>query len=265
MEARPEKGEEAEGGVKITAQLLKARTGEFDLESILLLKLRGLGISDLGCLGECSSLEWLDLSGNAISHLGPLASLKALAVLNVSCNRIASLEPLAGCENLQSLNAASNALNSLQQLQCLTGLRHLESIRLRNPMGRPGNPLCTAAGYRAAIAEMFPAVKVIDGERVLGRGSELYHLCKDLDNSLKRFQSPGGPGATELAGLSQPWVEEGYWEVRPARRSSIVDEAYKQFSQALQECRELSQRADDTISQAERALSTRPDSSSYLF
>ncbi|XP_061443522.1 leucine-rich repeat-containing protein 61 [Rhineura floridana] len=261
MEPRMEKGEEAES-VKITSQLLKAKTGEFDLESILLLKLRGLGIVDLGCLGECTSLEWLDLSGNTITHLGPLSSLKALAVLNISSNRIVSLEPLSGCENLQSLNAAGNLLSSLQQLQCLMGLRHLENLRFSNPMGRLSNPFCATPGYRVAMAEMFPGVKVIDGERVSGCGSELYQLCKDLDNSLKRFHITG---VSELSGLSKPWVEEGYWDVRPVRRSSIVEEAYKQFNEVLQECRDLSKRADDTISQVERALNIRPDSSSYVF
>ncbi|XP_053119322.1 leucine-rich repeat-containing protein 61 [Hemicordylus capensis] len=264
MEPRTEKGDEGEN-VRITSQLLKAKTGEFDLESILLLKLRGLGIMDLGCLGECVSLEWLDLSGNAITHLGPLSSLKALAVLNISSNRITSLEPLSGCENLQSLNAAGNLLSSLQQLQGLAGLRHLESLRFTNPVGRLSNPLCTSIGYRVAMLEMFPGVKVIDGERVLGRGSELYQLCKDLDNSLKRFSSTSGAGITELASLTKPWVEEGYWDLHPARRSSIMEEAYKQFNEVLQECRELSKRADDTISQVERALNIRPDSSSYVF
>lgn len=263
-EPRMEKGDEPEN-VKITSQLLKARTGEFDLESILLLKLRGLGIVDLGCLGECASLEWLDLSGNAISHLGPLSSLKALAVLNLSSNRITSLDPLSGCESLQSLNVAGNLLISVQQVQSLTGLRHLESLRFTNPVGRLSNPFCTGGGYRVAVAEMLPGVKVIDGERVSGRGSELYHLCKDLDNSLRRCPSTGGVGGVELSGFGKPWVEEGYWDVRPTRRSSIMDEAYKQFNEVLQECRELSKRADDAISQAERALNIRPDATSYVF
>ncbi|XP_060103892.1 leucine-rich repeat-containing protein 61 [Heteronotia binoei] len=262
-----EKGEEAVETVRITSQLLKAKTGEFDLESILLLKLPGLGLSDLGCLGECSSLEWLDLSGNAIAHLGPLSALKALAVLNISSNRVASLEPLAGCENLQSLNAAGNLVSSLQQLQCLLGLRGLENLRLSSPRaGGLSNPVCATPGYRHAMAEMFPGLKVIDGERVSGRGSELYQLCKDLDSSLKRFPSGGsGVGIAELGGSAKPWVAEGYWDLRPTRRSSIVEEAYKQFSEVLQECRELSKRAEDTIAQAERALNLRPDPSSYVF
>ena len=41
MEPRGEKSGEADG-VRVTPQLLKARSGEFALESILLLKLRGL-------------------------------------------------------------------------------------------------------------------------------------------------------------------------------------------------------------------------------
>ncbi|XP_054674407.1 uncharacterized protein LOC129203633 [Grus americana] len=131
-------------------------------------------------------LGFSDVSGNAIAQLGPLAALKALTVLNLSRNRIASLEPLGSCHNLQSLNLAGNRVSSLQQLRCLTGLRRLESLRLRDPLARLANPLCAAPAYRAALADMFPGLKAIDGERVSGRGSELYRLCRDLDSSLGR-------------------------------------------------------------------------------
>lgn len=114
---------------KITAVLLKSRTGEFDLESILFLKLRGLGkvkwifqylslqkciiisyksfivcllgIHDLGCIGECVNLERLDLSGNNITNLAPLASLRLLSVLNLSANRISNLGKIS--EAIKSL------------------------------------------------------------------------------------------------------------------------------------------------------------------
>uniref|UniRef100_G7P1Z8 Leucine-rich repeat-containing protein 61 n=1 Tax=Macaca fascicularis TaxID=9541 RepID=G7P1Z8_MACFA len=201
MEPPGEKPGEA-GGQQITPQLLKLRTGEFSLESILLLKLRCLGLADLGCLGECLGLEWLDLSGNALTHLGPLASLRQLAVLNVSNNQLTGLEPLATCENLQSLNAAGNLLATPGQLQCLAGLPCLEYLRLRDPLARLSNPLCASPSYRAAVRELLPGLKVIDGERVIGRGSEFYQLCRDLDSSLRPSSSPG-PRATE----AQPWVE----------------------------------------------------------
>ncbi|XP_068002229.1 leucine-rich repeat-containing protein 61 isoform X2 [Melanerpes formicivorus] len=262
-----EEEEDEEGGVRITAQLLKASSGEFALESILLLRLRGRGIAHLGCLGDCTNLEWLDLSGNAITRLGPLAALKALAVLNLAQNRVARLEPLASCHNLQSLNLAGNRLGSLARLRCLSGLRRLESLRLRDPRTGIANPLCASTPtYRATLAAMFPGLKSIDGERVSGRGSELYQLCRDLDSSLGRGSTAGASTAAEAPQrAAQPWVEAGFWEARTPRRSSIVEEAYRQFGEALRECRELGRRADDSIAQAQRALGSRHDPSSFVF
>ncbi|NXN12175.1 LRC61 protein, partial [Indicator maculatus] len=258
--------EEEEGGGRITAQLLKASSGEFALESILLLRLCGRGIAHLGCLGDCANLEWLDLSGNAITRLGPLAALKALVVLNLAQNRVARLEPLASCHNLQSLNLAGNRLGNLARLRCLSGLRRLESLRLHDPRTGITNPLCAGApAYRAALAAMFPSLKSIDGERVSGRGSELYQLCRDLDSSLGRGTGTSTGTGTEAPWAAQPWVEAGFWEARVPRRSSIVEEAYRQFSEALRECRELGRRADDSIAQAQRALGTRHDPGSFVF
>ncbi|XP_044150909.1 leucine-rich repeat-containing protein 61 [Bufo gargarizans] len=258
MEARNGKEQEL---TRITPEMLKSKTGEFDLESILFLKLRGLGLQDLGCIGECLNLERLDLSDNNFTHLAPLSSLKQMVALNLSSNRISSLEPLASCDNLQTLNVAGNLLCSFESLQCLKGLRRLESIRLRDPVYNLSNPLCANGSYRVAVMDTIPSVRVIDGERVTGTGSDLYHLCKDIDNSLKRVSSSG---AIEVSGAIKPWVEEGYWDLKPTQ-STIIDETYKQFSDILRECKELSKRADDTIAQAERTLSIRGDTNSYVF
>ncbi|KAM4704771.1 leucine-rich repeat-containing protein 61 [Rhinophrynus dorsalis] len=260
MESRSTKEQDTENS-RITSEMLKLRTGEFDLESILFLKLRGLGIYELGCIGDCLNLERLDLSNNHITHLGPLSSLKMMVALNVSCNRISSLEPLASCDSLQTLNVAGNLLCSMESLHCLKGLRKLESVRLRDPFYSLSNPLCVNGAYRHALLDSVPSVRVIDGERVTGCGSDLYHLCKDIDNSLKRFISNG---TVEVAGSIKPWMEDGYWDVKPTP-STIIEETYKQFNDVLQECKELSKRADDTIAQAERALNIRNDPNSYVF
>ncbi|KAM9698756.1 leucine-rich repeat-containing protein 61 isoform 1-T1 [Dama dama] len=249
MEPRGEKSGEADG-VHVTPQLLKARSGEFSLESILLLKLRGLGLVDLGCLGDCLGLEWLDLSGNALTQLGPLASLRQLAVLNVADNRLTGLEPLAACENLQRLNAAGNLLAGPAQLQCLAGLRGLERLRLRDPLARLSNPLCASPCYWASVRELLPGLKVLDGERVSGRGSDFYQLCRDLDSSLR--PGPGTPGPRPVE--AQPWVEPSYWEAWPPRSSSILEEACRQFQDTVQECRDLDRQARDSLAQAERVL-----------
>ncbi|XP_012661950.1 leucine-rich repeat-containing protein 61 isoform X2 [Otolemur garnettii] len=261
MEPPGEKTGEA-GGLHITPQLLKSRTGEFALESILLLKLRGLGLADLGCLGECLGLEWLDLSGNVLTQLGPLASLRQLTVLNVSNNRLTGLEPLAACENLQSLNAAGNLLATPGQLQCLAGLRCLEHLRLQDPLARLSNPLCASPTYRAIVQELLPGLKVIDGERVTGRGSELYQLCRDLDSSL--HPSPSA-SPNSIATEAQPWVEPEYWESWPTRSSSILEEACRQFQNTLQECQDLDHQASDSLAQAQQALSPAGTTSSFVF
>ncbi|KAG8443405.1 hypothetical protein GDO86_011992 [Hymenochirus boettgeri] len=260
MESRSSKDQDNQTG-RITGEMLKSRTGEFDLESILFLKLRNLGISELGCIGDCMNLERLDLSNNHIVHLGPLSSLKLLVALNVSCNRISTLEPLVSCEILQTLNVAGNLLCSTDSLQCLKGLSRLESIRLRDPVYNLNNPLCNTNSYRQAVMETIPSVRIIDGERVTGCGSDLYHLCRDIDNSLKRFI---GNGDVEVPGSVRPWVEDGYWVTKPAQ-STIIEETYKQFNDVVQECKELSKRADDTIAQAERALSLRNEPNSFVF
>ncbi|XP_075414922.1 leucine-rich repeat-containing protein 61 [Tenrec ecaudatus] len=257
MEPRGKTPEEGDAG-RVTARLLKSHTGEFSLDSILLLKLRGLGLVDLGCLGECLGLEWLDLSSNALTHLGPLAALHQLTVLNVSKNRLTTLEPLAACESLQSLNAAGNLLAGPGQLQCLVGLRSLENLRLQDPLARLSNPLCANPSYLAGVHELLPGLKVIDGERVTGRGSELYQLCRDLDNSLRSSPSPRALEA-------QPWVEPGYWETWPARSSSILEEACRQFQATLQECRDLDRQAGESLAQAEQALSPAGALSSFMF
>ncbi|KAI5100503.1 leucine-rich repeat-containing protein 61, partial [Silurus meridionalis] len=263
MEAKRDKDHETECA-KIIPGLLKSRTGEFDLESILFLKLRSLGIYDLGCIGECINLERLDLSGNNITNLAPLASLRLLLVLNLSANRISNIvnivsiimfchirEPLSSCESLQNLNMAGNLISSIDSLHALKTLRKLESIRLKDNTYNYTNPVCKNPTYRNTILEIFPSIKVFDGERVVGRGSDLYQLCKDIDDTIKAGMYKNGqlPEVPDC----KPWVDEGFWEIKRSN-NAIVEEAYKQFNDVLHECRLLNRRAAHAISQTERTL-----------
>ncbi|XP_034032345.1 leucine-rich repeat-containing protein 61-like [Thalassophryne amazonica] len=245
---------------KITAVLLKSRTGEFDLESILFLKLKGLGIYDLGCIGECTNLERLDLSGNHVTNLVPLASLRLLSVLNVSANRISSLEPLRNCDSLQSLNVAGNIISSVENLHCLQFLRKLENIRLKDNTYNYTNPVCRNSSYRSIVLEMFPNIRVLDGERVVGRGSDLYQLCKDIDETIKAGLYKNGQLVEKPD--CKPWVDDTYWEIKRSN-NAIIDEAYKQFNDVLHECRLLNNRASHIISQSEKSMSLKKQPKQY--
>uniref|UniRef100_A0A3B3HFV2 Leucine rich repeat containing 61 n=1 Tax=Oryzias latipes TaxID=8090 RepID=A0A3B3HFV2_ORYLA len=238
MDSKREKDQQDADCEKITAVLLKSRTGEFDLQSILFLKLRGLGICDLGCIGECVNLERLDLSGNNITNLASLASLRLLSVLNISANRITNLEPLHNCENLQNLNVAGNYISSVENLHCLVSLRKLESFRLKDNTYNYTNP----------------------GERVVGRGSELYQLCKDIDDTIKAGSYKNGQLVEHPS--CKPWVEDTYWDIKRSN-NAIIEEAYKQFNDVLHECRLLNNRASHVISQTERSMSLKKQSKQY--
>lgn len=259
MDTKREKDQDADCD-KITAALLKSRTGEFDLESILFLKLRGLGIHDLGCIGECMTLERLDLSVNNISNLASLASLRHLSVLNLSSNKISNLESLRSCENIQNLNLAGNLISSTDSLHCLQSLRKLENIRFKDNTYNYTNPVCRNVSYRTVVLEMFPNIKVLDGERVVGRGSDLYQLCKDIDDTIKAGLYKNGQLVEHPD--CKPWVEDNFWEIKRSN-NAIVEEAYKQFNDVLHECRLLNNRATHVISQTERSMSLKKQPKQY--
>ncbi|XP_058854579.1 leucine-rich repeat-containing protein 61 isoform X3 [Acipenser ruthenus] len=211
MDSKKARGQETENYTKITNVLLKSKTGEFDLESILFLKLRGL---------------------EAISH----------------------------CHHLQSLNVAGNLISSIENLQCLLGLRKLENIRLKDCLYNFSNPVCKNVSCRNIILEMFPNIKVVDGERVAGRGSDLYQLYRDIDDSLKGLYK--NSSVAEIPDC-KPWVEEGYWDLKRSN-NAIIDEAYKQFNDVLHECKLLNNRASHVITQTERALSNKNPTKHYV-
>nr|XP_023995126.1 leucine-rich repeat-containing protein 61 [Salvelinus alpinus] len=186
---RDMKDQETERISKVTAVLLKSRTGEFDLESILFLKLRGLGkirLHHCHLIAEVVKCDGVEMSGG----------------------------------------------------------------------------VCKNSSYRNILLEMFPNIRVLDGERVVGRGSDLYKLCKDIDETIKAGFYRNGQ-LPELPGC-KPWVDNDFWEIKRSN-NAIIDEAYKQFNDVLHECRLLNNRATHVISQTERSLSLKNQPKQYTF
>ncbi|XP_078285864.1 leucine-rich repeat-containing protein 61 isoform X5 [Rhinoraja longicauda] len=185
--------------VKITVELLKSITGEFDLESILFLKLT-------------------------------------------------KMNPLYSCENLQNLNLAGNLISSVDVLRSITKLKNLDTIRLKDTVCSFSNPVCMNTSYLNTMLDMFPNIKILDGERVSGRGSDLYRLCKDIDDSLKEIDS-NPPLCASVSPTK--WVEDRYWELKPMQQTR-TDKASEQVFELLKECRELKSKAADVITKTKR-------------
>lgn len=230
----------------IDKALLKTKSGEFDLESIHSVSLKDLGLEDLGCIGECVGLERLDLSFNSISKLHRLASLEKLESLNLSANRISSLEGLQGLENVQKLNLAGNLIGGVDSLRCLTGLEKLTSLRLKDATKGLSNPVCMNSSYRNDILRMFPNLITLDGERVKGRGSDVYKMLREIDEAIVE-RSEVSIHDSENQALE--WVPDSYWEPSRKFEQTMLGDAEQQLQDLLTSCTRLSETADEKLQQ----------------
>ncbi|XP_074658686.1 leucine-rich repeat-containing protein 61-like [Tubulanus polymorphus] len=239
----------------VTSQLLKQRSGEFDLESIHTLKLSGLDIADLGCVGECAQLERLDLSRNSVSRLYALASLTNLQYLNLSANRIASLEGLQTLDNLIGLNLSGNLICSVDSLQTLAGLEKLEQLRLQEKLENGlTNPVCSNVNYAAEVRAILPKLKMLDGEKLSGRGRDFYELCAEIDRDLRDGICRDGPVREKT--MPTPWLPSSYWAVAGACEADdqIASQAEEQVDEFLTDCRRLGELSTAVLDDIERKI-----------
>ncbi|XP_076465464.1 leucine-rich repeat-containing protein 61-like [Babylonia areolata] len=233
---------------RITKTMLKLATGEFELESIHTVVLKKSDITDLGCLGECLSLERLDLSYNDITKLHKLAGLSTLQCLNLSANRISALDGLQPLENLRSLNIAGNLIGSVDSLRCLCGLENLRELRLMDEGRELSNPACMLPSYASDVINMLPSLQVLDGQRVRGKGSEVFYICQDMDKKLKSWKD------TEI---SVPLVDmkrqpSELWRL-PDRSAATHNKAEEQLKDLLISCHHLSIRAGERLEELQRS------------
>ncbi|XP_071794969.1 leucine-rich repeat-containing protein 61-like [Asterias amurensis] len=224
-------------GLCVNKQILKTRSGEFDIESIHSLHLREMDIDNLGCIGDCTYLERLDISRNDLVNLRPLTPLKQLSYLNISANRITDIDPLKELVNLQKLNASGNLIGSSDSLQSLSSLDYFTSLILHDAVTDLNNPICLNASYKANVMAILPRLTTLDGERVTGKGSELYQLCKKLDAMLEDEAKASPPTRTAP---EESWVSKDFWQLKaPGKTEETGWEVEKQFQDILKSCRDL--------------------------
>lgn len=236
---------------RLTPQLLKSRTGEFDLESISFLDLSGIGLYDISCISECMGLLHLELANNRLSNLDDLGELKLLETLNVSCNNLSTLDGVEDLSNLSSLNVAGNMIRSVDSLSCLTKLENLKSLRLQDSIQNFSNPVCVSqVNYKKAVCNLLPKLKTLDGERVSGRGADLYEMCDELDAMLRENDLDSAHG---VALKTVPWNTEKLLCSNNSLDRS-VEEAEKGFKDVMLQCKKINEEADKAISNATQAL-----------
>ncbi|RMX61042.1 hypothetical protein pdam_00007536, partial [Pocillopora damicornis] len=245
----------------LTSHLLKSRTGEFDLESISFLDLSGMGLQDISCIGDCMGLLHLDISDNSLSDLSHLSELKLLETLNVSCNKLSSLDGIEELSNISSLNLSGNMITSVNSLSCLTKLEHLRVLRLHDSVQGFSNPVCASQeNYKKVVCKLLPKLRTLDGERVSGKGADLYEMCDELDAILRgkiMNMLPYNDLQTEhgVALKTIPWNTDKLLSLpHTSMQDKSVEEAEKGFSDVMLQCKKINEDAEKAIRNAKEAL-----------
>ncbi|NXA39299.1 LRCC1 protein, partial [Eudromia elegans] len=161
------------------------------------LNLHGNRVARIEGLVELQGLQHLDLSSNRIRRMEGLGALRSLRTLNLSCNLIDSVQGLENLLNLSVLNLSYNHIHDLSGFQCLHGtnskLSHIELhsncindinhllqctkglcslTNLTLEKNGKTNPVCHTTGYREAVLQTLPQLKVLDGKNTCGEPVE---------------------------------------------------------------------------------------------
>ena len=99
--------------------------GKTFMSDVTELDLRGLGISDISELSQCTKLIKLDLRNNNIEDITPLIDCADLEWLSIWNNKVTNLAPLMNLQYLKYLDADQNQITDVSFLGYATAIEEL--------------------------------------------------------------------------------------------------------------------------------------------
>ncbi|XP_046857243.1 leucine-rich repeat-containing protein 61-like isoform X2 [Xenia sp. Carnegie-2017] len=214
------------------------------------------GICHLGEIDECQGLMYLNLSENRISNLTLLANLKDLTCLDLSENQISCLDGLEGLVSLEVLDVSGNLISSIESLHPLVNLKFLENLCLLDKKKCLTNPVCqTQPKYKICVCTLLPNISMLDGEKIVGQGSEVFKVFGNLAEKLDDLEHNKNNDndlhmAEKLKNLDTK--QNAILSVKTAQKVAWTSE--QQFNDLLTECRSLNEEAEKAILNAKQAL-----------
>ncbi|KAL3672537.1 hypothetical protein V7S43_001834 [Phytophthora oleae] len=142
--------------MELSADIIKRRSGHYDVSLVALLDVSRMKIQRLGQLETCLNLLELNVAHNELRSLDGLPVLPLLRCLNLSNNQLTSLDNLPSLPLLEELTLANNRIRSIDFLELSTKLPSLRVLDFN------GNPLDNSAGAKASRA--FPDLFILNGE-----------------------------------------------------------------------------------------------------
>ncbi|XP_074640976.1 uncharacterized protein LOC141898782 [Tubulanus polymorphus] len=142
--------------MRITSQLLRAKSGTAPLHSVSFVDLKNLSIAVIEKLELCPKLESLILRGNDIESVINLEQSHHLWTLDLTNNKVKSLDGLSRFVAFGTLVLSHNALDWPE----LAKLRHMHILHL----SLVGNPqLENDPHYRMHVIDCLPHLWMLDG------------------------------------------------------------------------------------------------------
>ncbi|KII93714.1 hypothetical protein PLICRDRAFT_100454 [Plicaturopsis crispa FD-325 SS-3] len=171
--------------MKLTPELLAQAPSALNPIKERQLDLRGYKIPAIENLGVTRDQhDAIDFTDNSILSLGNLPLLKRLRTLLLANNRIASISPSIhlSIPNLVTLVLTNNNIAELGDLEPLKELKGLKYLSLM------GNPVREKKWYREWLAWRFPALRVLDFQRIRDKeraaGKSLFLTADNLPTAL---------------------------------------------------------------------------------
>ncbi|KAG6960460.1 hypothetical protein JG687_00008225 [Phytophthora cactorum] len=142
--------------MELTADIVKRRSGHYDVSLVALLDVSGMKIRRIAQLESCVNLLELNLAHNELRSLEELPALSLLRCLQLSNNQLTSLDTLPRLPLLEELTVANNQIRSIDFVELATKLPNLRVLDFN------GNPLDSSVSAKASKA--FPDLFILNGE-----------------------------------------------------------------------------------------------------
>ncbi|KAH7467399.1 Leucine-rich repeat-containing protein 61 [Phytophthora ramorum] len=235
--------------MELTADIIKRRSGHYDLSLVALLDVSQMRIRRLGQLESCLNLLELNLAHNELRSLDGLPSLPLLRCLHLANNQLTSLDNLPFLPLLEELSVADNQIRSLDYTALASKLPSLRALNFN------GNPLDSSASAKASKA--FPDLFILNGEALT-----LTRLLEEISSD------DFGKSPADDADIVQESIELEYAQGLDVTQdddigvNAFISESTRHLEELLLRCKQtLAASEPELIFPASPGLSNAPQSS----